>query len=142
MFWNGRYFSDFYIELCERNNFFNGCFWYGDNIGSSSKSFFIYKKKSAIKKYNSFYTIYKYLYIGGNYMRLKASFTVENSVIISIFTIIIVSIVLLCISVHASVQNNYNQFRKDMELQENKNDNQEDMIRLIHAVSKQRSGLN
>lgn len=75
-------------------------------------------------------------------MRLKASFTVENSVIISIFTIIIVSIVLLCISVHASVQNNYNKFRKDMELQENKNDNQEDMIRLIHAVSKQRSGLN
>ncbi len=75
-------------------------------------------------------------------MRLKASFTVENSVIISIFTIIIVSIVLLCISVHASVQNNYNQFRKDMELQENKNDNQDDMIRLIHAVSKQRSGLN
>ena len=75
-------------------------------------------------------------------MRLKASFTVENSVIISIFTIIIVSIVLLCISVHASVQNNYKQFRNYIELQENKNDNQEDMIRLIHAVSKQRSGLN
>ncbi len=75
-------------------------------------------------------------------MRLEASFTVENSVIISIFTIIIVSIVLLCISIHGSVQSNYNQFRKNMELQENKNNNQDDMIRFIHAVSKQRSGLN
>lgn len=72
-------------------------------------------------------------------MRLEASFTVENSVIISIFTIIIVSIVLLCISVHESVQSNYNQFRKNMELQENKNDNQDDMIRFIHVALKQRS---
>lgn len=71
-------------------------------------------------------------------MRLEASFTVENSVIISIFTIIIVSIVLLCISVHESVQSNYSKFRKNMELQENKNDNQDDMIRLVHATLKQR----
>ena len=72
-------------------------------------------------------------------MRLRASFTIENSVIVSIFTMIIVIVVLLCLSVHADVQNNYSQFRKNMELQENKNDNQDDMIRLISAASKLRS---
>jgi len=69
-------------------------------------------------------------------MHLRASFTVENAVIIPLFTIIIVILVLLCISVHNNVQENYNQFRTFMKLQEQKNDNQEDMIRLISAASK------
>lgn len=75
---------------------------------------------------------------GGNDMRLKASFTIENSVVIPIFTMIIVILVLLCLSIHERVQSNYNQFRTNMELQERENDNQDDMIRFIYAT-KQRS---
>lgn len=71
-------------------------------------------------------------------MRLKASFTIENSVVIPIFTMIIVILVLLCLSIHERVQSNYNQFRTNMELQERENDNQDDMIRFIYAT-KQRS---